>query len=346
MTRPQSLDEFKTLVQATLEKNEESLQAFGKTPSAQLKGYLIESNHSSLANAMCPAGEWESLGSPGWYVNRDPKYGRLFFADVSAGRVWRIYSLLDATTSDGLIDSWVRETDGLDHCWLSRKLLYRYGRAANWKERGLGLRYKDEITPEEEAGSFSLKAWHRACDYIPELAEVLNIAKEKFTIYSVRWQKISNGTVSISGEWYNDGKVTINRGVDVDEVLTFVSEMAIHYAEEIQKVTKMRDQSMAAFEITFSQKPKLDRFAEVTAGGTGETGLWLTELEKSTGLRRFKGVDLHTWDRVFLDISEGYAHLVIPKKGCVNAAPRFAVVQGENYLGKTSILYDGVEVFA
>ncbi|MEM3086924.1 MAG: hypothetical protein QXT68_07290 [Halobacteria archaeon] len=345
MTRPQSLDDFKALVQATLEKNEDSLQAFGKTPSAQLKGYLIETNHPSIDSAGCPAGEWEPLGAPSWYVNKDPKHGRSLFADVSTGRVWRIYSLLDATTSDGFIDSWVRETSGLDHCWLSRNLLLRYEKAQNWQRRGLGLRYVDTLSPEEEAGYFSLKAWLRASEYLPALSEVLKIAEEKFAIYSVRWQKISNGSVSISGEWYSNGKVTINRGVDVDEVLTFISQMAVHYDRELHKVTKMRDQSMAAFEISFSQKPNLDRFADVTAGGTGETGMWLTELEKSAGLRRFKGVDLHTWDRIFLDISEEFAHLVIPKKGCINAAPRFAVAQGENNLGKTTILYDGVEVF-
>jgi hypothetical protein len=70
------------------------------------------------------------------------------------------------------------------------------------------------------------------------------------------------------------------------------------------------------------------------------------EIEHHEDFRRYKGVDLHTWDRILLDVGLDYAYLTIPGKGCVNAAPRLAVLQGEDNAGVTTIYHDGVEVFA
>ncbi len=74
--------------------------------------------------------------------------------------------------------------------------------------------------------------------------------------------------------------------------------------------------------------------------------LWLVEVEAEPDFRRFKGIDLHTWDRVLLDVGPNFVYLTIPGSGCVNGAPRLAVVQGEDNSGKASIYHDGVEVFA
>lgn len=62
--------------------------------------------------------------------------------------------------------------------------------------------------------------------------------------------------------------------------------------------------------------------------------------------KRFRGVDLHTWDRVSISMGEDFAHLTIPGDGCVNAAPRIATLQGEDNAGRTTISFDGVELFA
>lgn len=73
--------------------------------------------------------------------------------------------------------------------------------------------------------------------------------------------------------------------------------------------------------------------------------LWLVEIESGDDFKRFKGIDLHTWDRVLLDVGLDFAYLTVPGKGCVNAAPRIATIQGENSAGRTSICHDGVEIF-
>jgi len=54
---------------------------------------------------------------------------------------------------------------------------------------------------------------------------------------------------------------------------------------------------------------------------------------------------IHTWDRVLLDVGPDFAYLTVPGKGCINAAPRIAAIQGEDNAGRTHIYHDGVEVF-
>lgn len=348
MPHPQTITEMKNLWQAGFEGNEESLSLFGATYSTQLKASLIETN-LNLCDLPCPSGygRWKSLGVPNWHVNDGGNSPGSLFLDSTRERVWIIYSLLDASESDATISRWINSIHGLDRCWLSRHQLMYYGRLESWIERGIGLKFSDGLTPEEEAGNFSLKAWYGgATRQLQGLDDVLNIAKEKFAIYSTRWQKMNGGSVSISAEWYSSGEVTINHAIDVDEVMLSISDMANRYEDAILEATKLRDSKMGAFELDFTQKIDLDAFAQTVSMGRSSMNLWLVETESERDFKRFRGVDLHTWDRVFMDIGADYAYLTVPGKGCVNAAPRIATVQGEDNAGKTSIYFDGVEMFA
>ena len=346
MPRLSSLRDVKELIQAVFEGNEESLQRFGMTPYPQMKAYLIESNHKTPADSGCPSGEWRSLDAPGWYVNQDSQYPETMFLDASLERVWRLYSLLNVPISDDLVDRWVTSRKGLDYCWLSRNQMLHVEEMESWQMRGLGLTFSDGLHPPDEAGYFSLKAWHGAYQYLKDLEDLFKKAKDQFAIYSARWQKKVNDSVVMSVEWYSKGKVTVNRGHDVDEVLAHVAEMSFRYEDALREATSLRDQKLAPFELDYSQPIDLQAFADKVQAGIGDMKLWLVEVETQSDFRRFKGVDLHTWDRVFLDVGCDHAYLTIPGRGCVNAAPRISVVQGEDNAGRTEILYDGVEVFA
>lgn len=338
--------EMKHLFQAGFEDNVESLSHFGATYSKQLKAYLIESNHG-LSDIHCPKeyGHWKKLDADHWHMNEGGHSPGSFFLDSTRKRVWILYSLLDASESDAVVSKWIESINGLDRCWLSRNQLMHFGSVESWKEKGIGLKFYDGLTPEENAGNFSLKAWYGATNKIEGLGDVLRLAKEKFAIYSTRWQKISGGSVTISAEWYSTGKVTINKAMDVDDVMLSISDMANRYEDAILEATKIRDHSMGAFELDFTQNIDLNAFAQAVSMGKSTMNLWLVETESEPDFKRFRGVDLHTWDRVFMDVGPNYAYLTVPGKGCVNAAPRIATVQGEDNAGKTSIFFDGVEMF-
>ena len=348
MPCPQTFADIKKILQAGFEDNEESLSQFGITSSTQLKAYLIESN-LKINYLSCPNGygHWKKLDAEDWYVNIGDQSPGTLFLDTTRKRVWILYSILEATESDSLVSKWILNFNGLDRCWLSRNQLMYYGKVESWKEKGIGLKFSDGLTPEEYAGNFSLKAWYgTSTKQLQGLDEILALAKEKFAIYSTRWQKISAGNVSISAEWYSSGKVTINRAEDIDEVMLSVSNIANLYEDALIEATKLRDNKLGAFELDFTQKIDLEAFSKTVSMGKGNMNLWLVETESESDFKRFRGVDLHTWDRVFMDLGTDYAYLTIPGKGCVNAAPRIATIQGEDNAGKTSIYFDGVEIFA
>ncbi|MDO8873847.1 MAG: hypothetical protein Q7V05_14130 [Methanoregula sp.] len=337
---------MKHLFQAGFEDNVESLSQFGATCSKQLKAYLLESN-LGLSDVHCPKeyGHWKKLDADHWYMNEGGHSPGSFFLDSTRKRVWILYSLLDASESDAVVSKWIESINGLDRCWLSQNQLMHFGFVESWKEKGIGLKFYDGLTPEENAGNFSLKAWYGATSQIEGLGDVLRVAKEKFAIYSVRWQKINGGSVTISAEWYSTGKVTINKAMDVDDVMLSISDMANRYEDAILEATKIRDHTMGAFELDFTQNIDLNAFAQAVSMGKSTMNLWLVETESEPDFKRFRGVDLHTWDRVFMDVAPNYAYLTVPGKGCVNAAPRIATIQGEDNAGKTSIYFDGVEMF-
>lgn len=342
-----TLLEFKECVQANFEGNEASLQAFGKTYSKQLKAQLIESGERTPSEVGAPDGSWGPMDAPGWYTNREGENPNSFFLDASAPRIWKLYSLIDATVFKSAVDRWVEKARGVDKVWLTRDHMFHLGKEPEWAQRGVGITFNDGLAEDDEnQANLSLKAWHGAYDRLPELRRLIDLAQKQFAVYSVRWQKKTTGAVTISAEWYSDGRVTVNRGADVDEVLSFITEMSVEYGSSLEEATNLRDQGLGAFEYNFSQEVNLDAFSATVARGTGDMKLWLVEVESEPDFRRFKGVDLHTWDRVLLDLGERYAYLTIPRKGCVNAVPRLAVVQGEDNTGKTEVFYDGEKVFA
>jgi hypothetical protein len=340
-----TLREMKTLFQANLDDNTESLAAHGVTSAASLKAYLIESGGLKPAE-LRGQGKWKSLDKRGWLVLDESQYQSRFFLDATDEPVWKLYSIHEAVESDALVKTWIRSNRGLDHCWLSRKQLLYWQSVGGWTQKGIGLTFADGLLPEERQAYFSLKAWYGEREQISGLGEILNRAKEVFAIHSVRWQKSSRGVVTSSSEWYSNGKVTFGTADDVDDALLYVSDAANRYSDALAQARELRDTRMAAFELDFSQRVDLEAFGQTVRKGAGSMQLWLVEVEQQPDFRRFRGVDLHTWDRVTLDLGTDFLYLTVPADGCVNAVPRLAAIQGEDNAGRTEILCDGVELFA
>ncbi len=177
------------------------------------------------------------------------------------------------------------------------------------------------MAPDEEAGRFSLKAWYGATEKVPGLTEVLDTAKENFAIYNACWQKLKEDSVRLGVEWYSSGKATVNRAVDIDEVMLSISDMANRYEDALTEATDLRDYDLGAFELNFTQNIDLDAFSRIVAMGRGRMNLWLIETETEPDFRRFRGVDLHTWDRILLDVGPDYAYLAVPGRGVSTPPP-------------------------
>jgi hypothetical protein len=343
-----SLKDIKERLQAGFDNKEDVIQDFGEINGTQLKAYLIENNDVAPTEVGCPIGIWKELEDKKWFVNTDKDFSETFYLDATRSRVWILYSIIDTNHSDLFVKDWIGRGKKLDRCWLSRKQLLHWGDKENtpWIKRGIGLAFSDGLSPDEDAANFSLKAWYGKKKLPTGLENVIETAQNEFAIHSIRWQKRTNSSVDISTEWYSNGKGTINRATDVDEVFIWVAEMANYYTKALKNATDLRDNSFAAFELDFSQEIDLDAFTNTVMNGAGDMKLWLMETERQKDFARYKGVDLHTWDRIFIDIGPDFAYLTIPKGGCVNAAPRIATIQGEDNAGFTKIFHEGVEIFA
>jgi len=343
MAKIRTVMDFKHLLQEKYDETAATGEESDEAGTNSLKAYLLESN-IPISDVRGPLSKWEKLDSQGWYVCKSTQIPDTIFLNTSH-RVWILYSLLDARESDLLVDKWTHATRGLDRCWLSRKSLLYWENKDGWRQRGVGLKFSDGLSPEDQAGYMSLKIWHGAGKDIPGFNAVLDAAKERFAMHSVRWQKKTEGPYPLTEEWYSDGKITINQAFSSDDVLSSISEVALKYEDDLTGATELREKKMGAFELTFTQNIDLDAFSSTVAMGKGLMNLWLAEIETEPDFRRFKGVDLHTWDRIFLDMGPNYAYLTVPGKGCVNAAPRLAALQGEDNAGKTDIYFDGVPLF-
>ncbi len=306
---------------------------------------ILSRQINKLSETACPDGKWRKLDAEDWYVNQFGNNPYSLFLDSSRERVWIIYSLLDSENTKQILNNWIINCQGFDNCWLARRQLLQWENKESWTQRGFGFKFEDGLHSEENAGNFSLKGWYRPNRSIEGLDKIIAIAKENFAIHSARWEKKRDDVVVLSSEWYSNGRVTINSAKSVDETLLSISEAASLYEDSLLEATKLRDSSMGAFEIDFTQPIDLESFSEKVMNGTGNMKLWLVETESEEDFKRYKGIDLHTWDRVFLDLGPDFAYLTVPGKGCVNAAPRIATIQGEDSTGNTSIFHDGVEIF-
>lgn len=348
--QPKSLQEFKEIVQSTfsntLNDRDDRLEFFDTSKS--LKAYLVENNNDSLPK-IPEFSEWKHLDdSKSWYyatnINSPKNY---VIYDNSLKRVGVLYTMLKVTNIDRMIERWISYTPNLDHCWLSKKQLMSFEHYPHWVEKGVGLRYRNvlgKLNKGEDAPTLSLKAWYGSGsgdDWIRDIGPL----KKKAALSSIRWQKIQNSMTKVTSEWYNYGKVTVSYAEDVNEAMQEISQMARKYNESLITVGKMRDENLCAFELSFSKKVDIQAFSDCVVAGRTSLKLWMIETESSVDFKRFRGVDLHTWDPIYIDITPEYAFLTVPMGSCVNAAPRIAVIQSENTAGDTSIEFNGDEVF-
>lgn len=153
------------------------------------------------------------------------------------------------------------------------------------------------------------------------------------------------GDDGTTGEWYPDGRAVIGSSEDVDSVILTANMVSDHYYDELDLATERRNRTNGSFELSFPERVDLDRLLGSISGGTVDLRMWMVETERGSEITRFGGVDMHTWDRVLLDVGPDFTYVTIPGNGCVDAVPRFATVEGRTMADRVRIHCDGSEVF-
>lgn len=331
---PKTLREFTSNFEKSLSENIDSTD-FSNSP--HLKVQLIESNIAEIPR-IDDFSDWKPFeDTHNWYFcTRDKDY---IVLNKYSTRIWAVYSLMKVASFSKIIDSWIRKTLYLDKCWIPSSRIKKIGNGYNWIERGIGLKYHDLLADDDTQAKVSLKAWYGPNEII---TKAIGMLQDNFAVSSYRFKDNSSSSVS---EWYSSGKITFNSTDDSEIVLEAVSKTMKYYYDEITRATELRDQTKSCFEFCFNQNIDLERYSDLVNKGKSDLQLWMIEVESLSDFKRYRGVDMHTWDRIFLDLGKNYAYMTIPGNGCVNAAPRLVSIQGETIMGKTQIYYNGDEVF-
>ena len=329
-----SLSEFKHFSSVNLRKNIDN-----DTSRPMLKAQMIESNLSHGLSIIPGFHEWYKLEDSGyWYACYDD-HENVIVSNKLSDRIFSVYSLMKVESFDYIMNKWIRDTLGLDKCWLPIEYLRCIANSNSWKERGIGIKCSGLYSVDENPSRISVKAWYGDNEVIKDSFDKL---ADQFSVNSL---KFKDNRCSMISEWYTQGKVTFNSSEDVDAAIESVNQMVTKYERALKEAEKIVRSEKCSFEFNFKQKLDLESYSKAVSVGKGDLKLWMTETESYPYFRRFRGVDMHTWDRVFLDMGQDFAYLTIPGEGCVNAAPRMVTVHGEAASGKTKVYLDGVEVF-
>ena len=331
---PRNLFDFKEQVIINISANSDSEER--NLPP--LKIQLVEVNTGEIPQ-MHNFTEWRLLdGTSSWYVCNNSK--DYCVINKVNSRVWALYSMAKVEHFKRVTSSWINGNLLLDSCWTSSGSIQSIMKKMNWTERGIGLRYEDCTAPKSNRTSISIKA--RYGDDA-DIRDLFSAARNQFSISSLRMKSNSDdGSVS---EWYTDGRITVNTSENMDFIIYMIGEISNHYHAELEQATKWRDQEKGSFEFEFSRSVDLERYESRITKGTKDLKMWMVKTEDHGDFVRFGGVDLHTWDRILLDMGDNFAYMTIPGNGCVNAAPRLVTVQGESVTGKTKVYYNGNEIF-
>ena len=333
-TLPRTVFDFKEQALSNLRANSDA----DSKMRSHLKVQLVEVNTDTLP-CIDGFGEWRKLdGSNSWCICNNAS--DFYVVNKVNSRVWALYSLARADSFIKTTDSWINGNLLLDNCWISSCSIQNQMKKMDWMERGIGLRYEDRTAPDKDRTSVSIRAWY---GNDVRIGNLFSAARDDFATSSLRLK--SNSDDETKSEWYVDGRITVNSSEDIDTVIYTIGEVANHYRDELDQATRWRDKEMGSFEFSFSRKVDLERYESRISKGTKDLKMWMVKTEDSEGIVRFGGVDMHTWDRILLDMGRDFAYMTIPGKGCVNAAPRLAVVQGEMVTGKTKVFYNGDEIF-
>lgn len=336
MSEPKSLFEFKEQIILNLKRN---LDVDYDDRSNSLKVQMVESNTVEIPTIE-GFSSWKKFDDVNnWFVSSNGD-GKTVVVEKVNERVWAVFSIMKVDYFKKMMKTWLRNNLYLDNCWLSYHSFNKVKKEMNWDERGIGIRYNNAFSDEVNPSNFSIKAWYGLDSSINE---ILDLARDKFSVSSMRLRSY-DGDLTQS-EWYTNGRITFNASDDIDSILYSINHISDDYYKMLEDATKRRNADHSFFEFNFKKEIDLKKYEENVKKGKTNLQLWMVKTEDNGDFIRFQGVDTHTWDRILLDLGQDYAYMTIPGKGCVNAAPRLVTIQGEEVSGKTTVFYDGDEVF-
>lgn len=337
--------ELFSLLGSVCESNREVYSRYGKWTQPQIKVFWIEVNAKYFGEIIRISGA-NRLDKDLFEISYE---NDTFWIDTGDKRIWQIITFAETGKTNKMIKEKLTINKGADRIWLTEKFMVGIQRKLGYNNRGFGIKFKDILTLDDEVSDFSAKFWlGKHC--MEKQKRFLDSARETFSISTIRFGvNESKDQNPISGELYElyyNGHITITTSDDIENVIHVLNTIRNYYKEHLEYLEKENEKKLAFIEIIYSDEINLDGFNIITNLGQRDLKLWLQQYQEEGDIIRYSGVDMHTGDFIYLDMSKKYSYLSASKDACMNVAPRFGTLSSRYMSSSAKIVHDGVELFA
>ena len=307
-----------------------------------LKSYLIESNRPDVNKAVK-----ESIESPievretrddGLYavkveINNET---RVFYLDKLDNRFWTIHTAEKSKISDKFTDKIISpRLSGLDFPWLSNNFLENITRTEGIEFNRFSLSYEDEFVKKEEdpdVGKLSMQLWGQTAGNVLQALRSRDELENSTSLSSVGIRREFNGEILLDDVKYQ-GKFT-GRGDTFDGHLYQLREVKDDYKDILTNIEdklclqynkKSTGVSLDGIPITIKLSKSIDdveKFTEVLFSSKKPFRLWSVANKISDDYYSCSAVDMHTGDKLDVEVSDKMIRIYLPKGSCGNVVMR------------------------
>lgn len=275
----------------------------------------------------------------------------VLYLDTFFSRYWKLYNMEKSETISKFMDKFTNLLS-IDSLWMPHQMLTDIEKKL--ENVGFSIKFKQEVFGEEDLGDdeisqLTMRLWSKGSKPSKELFELLRNNNFPAIKTSTRLLNRKDCEIRFLDEVFFDGKITVNKGTDIEEHIHFVDEIIDDYSAKMNQIEEKRMSlkemvdgfkiNGSPFELKFSKKHNLEKLSEKMINSTKPFRLWGVTHDRTNDFLRISGVDTHTGDSFSLDLMPEYARLYLPEKACGNVVFRL-YTNIQHYLDPEVIICD------
>jgi len=351
-----SRSELHKQMERTIDANLRSLEEHGEYSEYNVKTNIIESNCNI---------DKIPLTFDGYHIEIKPTDDKFLFGlivrknsqrfvlyiDTFFDRFWKLYNMENSETIDKFMDKFTNLLL-LDSLWMPHQMLDNI--ESTLVNVGFSIKFKQEIFEEDELGEddisqLTMRLWSRGTKPSKNLFKLLQENNYPSTKTSTRVLNIDDHKVKFLDEVFFDGKITVNKGTDIEEHIRFVDKIIDDYSTKMKEIENNRMSltksacgqvvNGSPFEIKFSKNYDIHHLSEKIINSTHPFKLWGVIHDQTDDFLRIAGVDVHTGDKFSMDLMQKYGRLYLPENACGNMVFRL-YTNIQHYLDPGVMIFD------
>ncbi len=331
-----SRNELHKLMEKTININLRSMEERGEYAEYAVKTNIIEAN-CRIEDIPTKIFEYnvelKKTSDKFLYVMVIRREGESFvlYLDTFFSRFWKLYNIEESSIIDRFIDQFTNNILRIDSLWMPHQMLNELEKG--FKNVGFSIRFKQEVLneeelSEEEISQLSLRLWSKGSKPSNEIVALLEKNGFPTTKTSTRLLDETSEGIKFLDEVYYDGKITVSKGIDIEEHVQFVDRIIDEYAKKMIMIETERiylepksnglKVHGSPFELKFSRNQSIEKLAIKLTNSTKPFRIWGVVHDKDENFLRIAGVDTHTGDKFDVDLMPEYGRIYLPKNACGN----------------------------